>query len=121
MSQRIQRVNELLKREISAVLQKDFEWSGAMVTVSDVDVTQDLKEAKVFVSVLGGHTPAILEELSQNRGMIQSRISKRMTMKQTPVLSFRTDTSAERGVDIVNLLDEVAKLPTAPPEDNEEK
>lgn len=117
MSQRIQRVNELLKREISAVIQRDFEWQGAMVTVSAVDVTQDLKEAKVFVSVLGGHTPAILDELGHSRGMIQSRVAKRVTMKQTPVLSFRTDTSAERGVGIVNLLDEVAKLPTAPEED----
>jgi len=54
MSKRLDRVNELLRREISAVIQREFEWQGSLVTVSAVDVTQDLKEAKVFVSVLGG-------------------------------------------------------------------
>lgn len=54
MAKRLDRVNELLRREISAVIQRDFEWNGALVTVSEVDVTQDLKEAKVFVSILGG-------------------------------------------------------------------
>ena len=47
--------------------------------------------------------------------MIQSRVSKRVVLKNTPVLMFREDDSAARGVNIVNLLDEVAQLPTAPP------
>jgi len=53
MSQRLDRINELLRREISTVLQRDFEFGGALVTVSGVDITQDLREAKVFVGVLG--------------------------------------------------------------------
>ncbi|MBG7607628.1 MAG: ribosome-binding factor A, partial [Verrucomicrobia bacterium] len=54
MSRRIDRVNELLRREVSTVIQHDYEWNGRMVTVSSVDVTQDLKEGKVFISVIGG-------------------------------------------------------------------
>lgn len=119
MAKRLDRVNELLRREISAVLQKDFEWKNALVTITDVDVTQDLKEAKVFVSILGGSTPGILDQLSRKRGFIQSKVAKRVTMRSTPVLSFRIDASAVRGVDVVNLLDEVEKLPTAPPEEDE--
>lgn len=120
MAKRLDRVNELLRREISAVIQRDFEWNGALVTISAVDVTQDLKEAKVFVSILGGSSPGILDQLQRKRGFIQSKVSKRVVLRNTPVLSFRLDASASRGVDVVNLLDEVAELPTAPPADEDE-
>lgn len=117
MSRRIDRVNELLKREVSAVLQRDFEFDGALVTVNAVEVAQDLKDAKVFVGVLGGREDAVIERLNGNHGFIQGRVMKRVVLKNTPVLRFVSDHSVERGVDIVNLLDQVAELPTAPPED----
>ena len=119
MAKRQDRVNELLRREISGVLQRDFEWKNALVTVSDVDVTQDLKEAKVFVSILGGSAPGILDQLERKRGFIQGKVSKRGVLRNTPVLMFRQDKSAVRGVEVVNLLDEVSQLPTAPLEDEE--
>jgi|TARA_B100001093_G_scaffold187453_3_gene180066 ribosome-binding factor A len=119
MAKRQDRVNELLRREISGVLQRDFEWKNALVTVSDVDVTQDLKEAKVFVSILGGSAPGILDQLERKRGFIQGKVSKRVVLRNTPVLMFRQDKSAIRGVEVVNLLDEVSQLPTAPLEDQE--
>jgi len=121
MAKRLDRVNELLRREISAVVQRDFEWNGALVTITEARVTQDLKEAKVFVSILGGSAPGILEQLNRKRGFIQSKVAKRVTMRSTPVLSFREDASAVRGVDVVNLLEEVDKLPTAPPEEEGEE
>ena len=113
MSQRLDRINELMKREISTIVQKDFEFKNALVTISDVEVTQDLREAKVFVSVLGGNMENVLEKLTVNKGSIQSGVNKRVTLRCTPVLLFRGDTSAERGVGIVNLLEEVDQLPTA--------
>lgn len=113
MSQRLQRVDELLKREISTVVQKDFEWRGQLVSVNGVEVTKDLREAKVWVGVLGGDPEPVLDKLTRKHGMIQSKVMRRVKLRNTPVLSFRLDTSAERGVDIVNLLEEVDKLPTA--------
>lgn len=113
MSQRLDRINQLMKREISTIVQKDFEFKNALVTISDVEVTQDLREAKVFVSVLGGNMDNVLERLTAKKGSIQSRVNKRITLRCTPVLMFRGDTSTERGVGIVNLLDEVDQLPTA--------
>lgn len=113
MSKRLDRVNELLRREISAVVQKDYEWHGKLVTVSDIETTQDLKEAKVWISVLGGSAAGVIEKLNHDHGAIQSKIMKRIVLKSTPVLSFRYDSSAERGVSIVNLLQEVDKLPKA--------
>jgi ribosome-binding factor A len=113
MSQRLQRVDELLKREISTVVQRDFEWSGHLVSVNGVEVTKDLKEAKVWVGVLGGESEPVLARLNRKHGFIQSKVMQRVKLRNTPVLSFRLDDSAERGVEIVNLLDEVDKLPTA--------
>ena len=120
MSQRLDRINELLRREISTVVQREFEFRDALVTISGAEITQDLREAKVFVSVLGGHGQRVLEQLEQKRGLIQSRVAKRVVLRCTPVLSFRLDDSAERGVDMVNLLDEVDKLPKAPPAEDDE-
>ena len=115
MSRRMDRVNELLKREISSVLQRDFEWKGLLVTVNSVEVAQDLKDARVYVGVLGGHQEKVIERLNGERGAIQGRVMKRVILKNTPVLRFVGDDSVVRGVDIVNLLDEVAELPVAPP------
>jgi len=116
---RLDRVNELLRREISAVIQRDYAWHGALVTVSDIDITQDLKEAKVWMSILGGNVAAVLDKLNREHGSIQARIMKRVVLKSTPVLHFYHDASALRGVDLVNLLDAVEKLPKAPDEEPE--
>jgi len=116
MSRRLDRVNELLRREIGNVIQKDFEWHGKLVTVSDVEVTQDLKEGKVWIGVLGGDAGPVIEKLNKNHGSIQHKVMKRVVLKSTPVLHFSHDASAVRGVEIVNLLEQVDKLPKAPEE-----
>ncbi len=117
MSMRLQRVNELLKREVGAVIQREFEFKNSLVTVTGVDVTQDLKEAKVFISVLGPGIGTVMTKLKEKRGLIQSRVTKRVVLKNTPILDFRFDGAAERGIDIINLLDEVEEIPLAPPEE----
>lgn len=117
MSQRLNRVNELLKREISSVIQREFDFKDSLVTITGVETTQDLKEAKVFVSVLGPGLGTVMTKLKDKRGLIQSRVTKRVVLKNTPVLDFRFDDGAERGIDIVNLLDEVDEIPKAPEEE----
>mgnify|MGYP000580527143 FL=1 len=114
MPRRLDRVNELLRREIGNVVQKDYEWHGKLVTISEVDVTQDLKEGKVWTSVLGGDAQPVIDKLNRDHGSIQSKVMKRVVLKSTPDLRFHHDSSASRGVDMVNLLDEVEKLPKAP-------
>jgi ribosome-binding factor A len=119
MSRRLDRVNELLRREIGNVIQKDYEWHGKLVTVSEVEITQDLKEGKVWTSVLGGDAGPVIDKLNREHGSIQSKIMKRVILKSTPVLRFCCDNSAARGVGMVNLLEEVDKLPKAPEVDPE--
>lgn len=114
---RLDRVNELMKREISAYVQKEFDWPGTIVSILDVEITEDLREGRVWVGVVGRMAPAqVLEKLSHRRGEIQNAVSKRVILRCTPRLTFRHDHSAQRGVELVNLLDDIDKnLPKAPP------
>ena len=85
-----------------------------LVTVTGVRVTPDLREAKVFVSVLGSEKKrkASLAGLSSAHGVLQSRISRELTLKRTPALSFEYDESVERGVRMGALIEEaVEELP----------
>ena len=106
MSQRILRVRELLKREIGSIISQDYGFN-ALVTVNDVDVTPDLRNGHVFIGVIGSDQEKInvVNTLNKERGMIQKKISKRVVMKFTPKLHFKSDESIERGVRTLNIID----------------
>ncbi len=116
-SRRLDKVNELMKREIGTFVQKEFDWPGTIVSILDVEITEDLKEGRVWVGVVGRMAPAqVIEKLSRKRGDIQRAVSRRVVMRNTPKLTFRHDDSARRGVSMVNLLDDIEQnLPKAPP------
>lgn len=116
-SRRLDKVNELMKREIGTFVQKEFDWPGTIVSILDVEITEDLKEGRVWVGVVGRMAPAqVIEKLSRKRGDIQRAVSRRVVLRNTPRLTFRHDDSARRGVDMVNLLDDIEQnLPKAPP------
>lgn len=116
-TRRLDKVNELMRREIGSFVQKEFEWPGTIVSVLDVEITEDLKEGRVWVGVVGRMAPAqVLEKLSKNRGLIQKAVSRRVILRNTPRLTFRHDDSARRGVELVNLLEDIEQnLPKAPP------
>jgi len=109
MSQRLLRVRELLKRELSVLINRDFEFGGALVTISDVDVTPDLRQGHVFVSALGanGREQEIIDKLNAAHGQIQNKLTKRVILKYTPNLRFQYDDSIRRGVDVVSLINEI--------------
>jgi ribosome-binding factor A len=111
MKHRLLRVNELLKRELSTIITRDLRFEDALVTVNQVDVTPDLKNAHVFVSVLGkGSAKAVIAELDDNRTILQAEMSKKVVLKYTPHLVFHLDDSTERGARIIQILDEIEPL-----------
>jgi len=121
MGHRLARVRELLKREIGTVLTRDFVFNDALVTVNDVDVTADLRNAHVFLGMVGtskGKREA-MEKIDAQRGMIQQKLAKRVVLKFTPKLHFKQDDSVERGVALVGLIEEVDGMPTAPLEEDD--
>ncbi|NNE92002.1 MAG: 30S ribosome-binding factor RbfA [Verrucomicrobiales bacterium] len=113
MSQRTDRVGELLKREIGTCLERDFEFPDILVTVHHVDVAPNLRSAKVFVGVIGEELKreAAIAKLNHKRGFVQTQVTRRVVLKYTPKLEFVLDDSIERGVRVVNLLDEIGEIP----------
>ena len=110
MKHRLLRVNELLKRELSALLVRE----NLLVTVNHVDVTPDLKSAHVYVSVLGSEgRKDVLPKLEANRAALQADLSKHVVLKYTPHLVFHLDDSIERGARVLEILQEIEPPPSA--------
>ena len=108
MKHRLLRVNEIVKRELSMIITRDMTFTNVLVTVNDVDVTPDLRNAHVFVSVLGkGNHKAVITQLDENRTALQAELSKNVVLKYTPHLSFHLDESIERGSRVFQILQEI--------------
>jgi ribosome-binding factor A len=108
MKHRLLRVNELLKRELSALLVREMTFENLLVTVNQVDVTPDLKSAHVYVSVLGSEgRKEVLPKLEANRAALQADLSKHIVLKYTPHLVFHLDDSIERGSRVLEILQEI--------------
>lgn len=107
MSHRIERVSELIRRELSGILDKDYSFGGAIVTIHDVRPTADLKQCFVYVGVIGSEQQqdGVIAKLTKERAFIQKDLYKRVVMKSSPQLFFRLDKSVERGVRILQALD----------------
>jgi|SRR6476469_6595125 len=108
MKHRLLRVNELLKRELSALIAREVSFDSALVTVNQVDVTANLKNAHVFVSVLGSESKAaVMEKLEAHRTTLQADLAKHVVLKYTPHLVFHIDDSIERGTRVIKILQEL--------------
>jgi ribosome-binding factor A len=107
MSQRLDRVNELMKRELSTVLERGYRFEGVVLTIHEVVTAPDLRQASVWVGVLGrAHDEAgLIEKLNKEKGNIQRELYKRVKLKHSPQLLFRLDKSIERAVSLINTLD----------------
>ncbi len=113
MKYRLERVREVLKRELGSVMVKELKFSSPLVTVSDVDITPDLKQAHVFISAIGtdGQRREAISVLEQHRAMLQHELSKRVVLKNTPHLNFKLDESIERGARVITIMDELGLKP----------
>ncbi len=111
--QRAYRVREAIKEEISDILKNRLKDPRiGFASVVDVEVSGDLRHAKVFISVLGGEEKKIqtLEGLRSATGFIRSEVGKRIRLRHTPEIVFYLDESIERGVHISKLLEDVKRM-----------
>ena len=119
-SLRLQRVRELLKREIGEAIRREFEVSEAgLISVNDVDVAGDLHSAVVFVSILGSpdQQKRGFTLLLRHRKRIQGLVGRAVVLKYTPTLRFLMDDSIARGNRVLGIIEE---LEQAMPADSEE-
>lgn len=118
-SLRLQRVRELLKREIGEVIRREFPVEEAgLVTVNDVDVAGDLHSAIVFISILGSadQQKRGLGLLTQHRKRIQGMVARAVILKYTPTLKFLIDDSVVRGNRVLQIIEELDKTNPGAPE-----
>lgn len=111
MSQRIDRVNQLLQREISHQLLQNYQRLAVKITISSVDTSSDLRKAHVYYSVLGddaiiGEAEKLFKKFGKD---LQRRVSQFIVLKYFPKLEFIYDSSMKRGASLINLLDDLSE------------
>jgi ribosome-binding factor A len=106
----MRRVNESLRQVLSEAVGQLKDPRIGFVTVTGVQTSPDLRQARVFVSVLGGvrKREETLAGLQAAHAVLQARIALELRMKRTPQLAFEYDPSVERGVRMTKLIDELA-------------
>ena len=111
MPDRMQRVNTLLQRELSSILERAIEFpAGCFVTVKHVKTARDLRHAAVWISVLPiAKRDSILATLAEKRGEIQRHLGERVRLRYVPKLEFKLDTQEERAEQLNSLIDSVSK------------
>lgn len=116
MSNRLTRINELIQREISSYLRKRYQSEAAAITITGVDIAQDLKTAKVYVSVFGDDDAVKrgMEWIERHSGELRREVGRHVVIKWTPALEFVFDTSTIRGNRILQILDEIAEKEKGP-------
>jgi ribosome-binding factor A len=116
-SRRVERVRSLLQREIGEAIRRELPVGEAgIITVNDVDIGGDLRNARVFVSILGSpeQQKAGLALLEKNRARLQGIVAKSVILKYTPQLRFVMDDSVQRGNRVLQVIEELEKK--SPPE-----
>jgi ribosome-binding factor A len=112
MGHRIERLDSLIRQEISQLLQRQVKDPrlGNFVAVTEVSVSPDLKYAKVFVSCIGNEEvkQETLSGLEAASGFLRRQLAKRLRLRRIPELSFHWDDSIERGTHLLQLIDEVS-------------
>ena len=110
MKHRLVRVNEVIKRELSEIISRAVNFNAqTLVTVHAVDITADLRQCHVFVSVIGkpDQKSRVLAELEEHRGTLQRELAKRVVLKYTPHLNFKLDDSIERGSRVLEIMQDL--------------
>lgn len=123
-NQRSDRIAEAIKRIVSEMLMRRVKDAriSKMVSVTDVEVSGDLRHAKVFVSIYGDDDAQrqTMEGLASARGMIKSEVGKQLGLRNTPDLAFKQDKSAERAAHINALLNQIHSEAATPGSDRSE-
>lgn len=110
MKNRLDRVNELIKRELDGLIRREVTgMPGTLVTVREVDISPDLKHATVWMGIIGKTEAqyASMAKLHAKRKELQGLLAKRVILKFTPQLHFKLDEAGERGDRVLNILNEL--------------
>lgn len=110
MTDRMRRVNGAIREVLSEEIGGLKDPRIGFVTVTGVKTSPDLRQATVYVSVLGSKRKreASLAGLTSSHGVLQAAINRELRLKRTPQLAFEYDPTVERGMRLSRLIDELA-------------
>lgn len=108
-SNRIGRINEEVQKELSALLRtvKDPRVANAMLTITHVDTTSDLRYSRIYISALSGDEKEMLRGLKSAAGFLRRELGARLKLRYTPELQFVMDDSIAYGAHILDMLHHV--------------
>jgi ribosome-binding factor A len=111
VSNRIVRINELVQREISAILRQRHTAESVAITIAEVRVAPDLRDGRVFVAIVGDEETVAdrFRWLQRKAPEIREELSKRIVLKFLPRLTYVLDKSAARVARLLQVLDEVGE------------
>lgn len=108
MTRRLERINELLRQEISSLIRRELKDPrvGGLVSVTEVQTAPDLRSAKVFVSIMGEEEErrATMDTLARAARFFRKELGLRVRLRYIPALSFQLDESIARGDRVLRLL-----------------
>ena len=107
------RINDSVSKEMSQIIRdiKDPRVSGALITVTGAEVSQDLKYAKIFYSTITGKDPECEKGLASAAGFARGQLARRLNLRITPEITFVYDGSMEHGMKIAKILNELDIAP----------
>ena len=110
MTERMRRVNEAVLETLAEAIRELKDPRIGFVTVTGVKTSPDLRQARVYVSVLGNERKRALtlEGLESAHGVLQAKLASELRMKRTPQLTFQYDPTVAEGVRMTQLIDELA-------------
>jgi len=118
MSNRTIRINELLQREISEILRRRYQSEAVAMTVTEVRVAPDLRDARVFVSIVGDDELVAqkLRWIRRTAPAIRTAVSRHVVLKFLPKFEYILDRSSVRSTRVLQILDDLGPLPADAPE-----
>ncbi len=115
--QRVEKLRELIREEVSDIIHRVLKDPRiGFTSVTDVELSSDLRHAKIFVSVLGSEEDRqrTMEALQKAVGFVRTELGRRIRIYRIPEIQFRLDTSIERGTRVMELLRTLAAQQKAP-------
>ena len=111
MSERTQRVSEVIRREISTLISRELSLEGLLITVASVEVTPDLKHAYIYISMIEQTVSQakVVGMLNRLRSRWQGEVGDRLETKFTPRLHFQFDKALERGDRVMEVMLEIER------------
>lgn len=114
VARRLQRVNDLIRKEISEVLRREVRDPrlNGLISVTEVVTSPDLRHARVYISIMGSEEEKRQAEkgLVAASGFLRRELGERLSLRYTPELSFERDESIERGSRLLELIKEVTPI-----------